>query len=286
MASLEFSHVTHAYGDAPGARPATAGAGGAQDGGGAPEGGGARAAGGGASRLALSDLCLSVADGESVALIGPSGCGKSTMLLMAAGLLAPTCGEVLVDGAPSDAPRRRTALILQGLGLLPWKTVRDNVELGLLLRKVPRHERRARAREALAGVGLLDQADRYPAELSGGMRQRVAIARSLALDCDLLLMDEPLSALDELLRMQVQDMLLALWLRRRHTQVLVTHSIEEAVFLGGRVVVMAPSPGRVAAVVDSPGAGSEGWRDDPLFFQTATQVRAQLNRAWQGGDAR
>lgn len=219
-------------------------------------------------------------------MIGPSGCGKSTMLLMAAGLLIPTDGQVLVDGTPSLAPRRRTALILQGLGLLPWKTVRDNVELGLRLRKVSRDERRQQADQALDVVGLLDQADRYPAELSGGMRQRVAIARSLALDCDLLLMDEPLSALDELLRMQVQDVLLSLWQHRAHTQVLVTHSIEEAVFLGQRVVVMAPSPGRVATVVDSPGAGQADWREDPLFFQTVTKVRALLRSTSQEGDER
>lgn len=243
MASLEFAHVTHAYV---------------------------------AGQTALDDVSLSIGDGESVALIGPSGCGKSSLLMMAAGLLRPSAGRVLVGGAPVDGPRRETALILQTLGLLPWKTVEANVALGLRLRGVGRRERRERARRALASVGLADVAARYPAELSGGMRQRVAIARSLALDCDLLLMDEPLSALDELLREQIQDMLRDLWRERGYTQVIVTHSIEEGVFLGQRVVVMTPHPGRVGAIVQNPGAGGRAWRASDGFYAVCREVRAAL----------
>lgn len=257
MASLQFEHVSHIYAET-----------------GAPSSG--ASVSGDAGSHALRDVCLSVGDGESVALIGPSGCGKSSMLLMAAGLLAPSSGEVLVNGVASRQPRQQTALILQNLGLLPWKTVEKNVDLGLRLRKVDPRERARRVADALEGVGLADCGHRYPAELSGGMRQRVAIARALALDCDLLLMDEPLSALDELLREQIQDMLLDLWQRRGHTQVIVTHSIEEGVFLGQRVVVMTPHPGRVAAVVDNPGVGQGDWRGSDAFYRRCREVRALL----------
>ena len=234
-------------------------------------------------QLALDGLDLHVAQGEAISIVGPSGCGKSSLLLMACGLLQPTSGEVLIDGRPISSPRQQTALVLQGLGLLPWKTVRANVELGLRLRKVDRAARNARVDEALASVGLLDQADRYPAQLSGGMRQRVAIARSLALDCDLLLMDEPLSALDALLRETIQDLLLRLHGERGYAQVLVTHSIEESVFLGRRVVVMTPHPGRVAHIFDNPGQGAADYRGDPAFFELCGQVRDALVSSREGG---
>ncbi len=226
--------------------------------------------------VALEGLDLTVAEGEPVAIIGPSGCGKSSLLLAFAGLVRPTAGELTVAGEPVQAPRRRTALILQDFGLLPWKTVRHNVELGLTIRRLPRDERRAAGQSALTSVRLTEFADAYPAQLSGGMRQRVAIARALALDADLLLMDEPLSALDALTREDLQDLLLALWTERAHTMVLVTHSIEEAVFLGRRVVVMSPRPGRVAHVVDNPGMGSEGYRQSPGFFERTAELRRLL----------
>ena len=225
---------------------------------------------------ALDALSLSVAEGEPVAVIGPSGCGKSTMLLLAAGLLRPTAGEVRVADATVPGPRRETALILQDFGLLPWKTVEHNAGLGLAVRGVARAEVRERAGAALERVGLAEFARSYPAELSGGMRQRLALARAVALDADLLLMDEPLSALDALKREDLQDVLLELWHRRGHTQVLVTHSIEEAVFLGRRVVVVSPRPGRVAAIVENPGMGGEGYRASGEFYRVATKLRELL----------
>ena len=225
---------------------------------------------------ALDALVLSVAEGEPVAVIGPSGCGKSTLLLIAAGLLTPTEGAVRVGGSAVDGPRRETALILQDFGLLPWKTVEANAALGLTVRAVPRAEARKRAADALERVGLAEFARAYPGELSGGMRQRLALARAVALDADLLLMDEPLSALDALKREDLQDVLLQLWQRRGHAQVLVTHSIEEAVFLGRRVVVMSPRPGRVSAIVDNPGMGSASYRASEEFFRIAVQLRAAL----------
>ena len=225
---------------------------------------------------ALDALVLSVAEGEPVAVIGPSGCGKSTLLLIAAGLLTPTEGAVRVGGSAVDGPRRETALILQDFGLLPWKTVEANAALGLTVRGVARPEARKRAADALERVGLAEFARAYPGELSGGMRQRLALARADALDADLLLMDEPLSALDALKREDLQDVLLQLWQRRGHAQVLVTHSIEEAVFLGRRVVVMSPRPGRVSAIVDNPGMGSAGYRASEEYFRIAVQLRAAL----------
>ena len=229
--------------------------------------------------VAVSGLDMSIARGEPVAIIGPSGCGKSTTLLMAAGLLRPSEGDVRVAGSPVAGVRRETALILQGLGLMPWKTVRANVELGLRFRHEPADTRRERAAEALFQVGLSGFADRYPGELSGGMRQRVAIARSLALDCDLLLMDEPLSALDAILREQVQDLLLGLQRRRGYAQVSVTHSSEEAAFLGRWVLVMAPGPGRVVAEVGNPGSGDRSFRGSEAFYAACARVRRALEGA-------
>lgn len=225
---------------------------------------------------ALDSFTLQIAAGEPIALIGPSGCGKSTALLLAAGLLEPTDGGVLVGGEPLSGPRRATALMLQDSGLLPWKTVEDNASLGLLLRGESRREARRLACEALDRVGLADFGRSYPRELSGGMRQRVGLARAVALDADLLLMDEPLSALDALNREDLQNVLLGLWQRRGHAQVLVTHSVEEAVFLGKRVVVMSPRPGRVAAVVDNPEMGEADYRNHPDFYGTCASVRRLL----------
>ena len=225
---------------------------------------------------ALDNLNLQVESGEALAIIGPSGCGKSSMLRLAAGLAQPTSGTVRINGNLTEKPRKQTALILQNFGLLPWKTVRQNAELGLLIQGAPAAERTRRTTEALARVGLADFANSYPNQLSGGMQQRLALARAIALDIDTLLMDEPLSALDALLREELQDTLLALWQEKRYTQVLVTHSIEEAVYLGQRIVVMAPRPGRVIATIENPLMGSAQWRSQDAFFSQCRAVRAAL----------
>lgn len=236
---------------------------------------------------ALDGLDLSIAAGEPIAILGPSGCGKSTLLLALAGLLRPGAGSVLVDGEAVSGPRLRTALILQDFGLLPWKTVEHNAGLGLEIRRVNATERGARVAEALERVGLAEFARAYPGELSGGMRQRLAVARALALKADLLLMDEPLSALDALTREDLQTLILEIWLQRRHTSVLVTHSIEEAVFLGKRIVVLTPRPGRVAAVVENPDMGEPGFRSAPVFLERCAQLRRLLaaEGALRGEDA-
>ncbi|MHB1340590.1 MAG: ABC transporter ATP-binding protein [Coriobacteriia bacterium] len=233
-------------------------------------------AGVGRDTRALEGLDLTIADGEPVAIIGPSGCGKSTLLLALAGLVPADAGSVLVGGETVSGPRRRTALILQDFGLLPWKTVAHNAALGLEIRGVQAEESRRVVGEALERLGLGEFSGAYPGELSGGMRQRLALARALALDADLLLMDEPLSALDALTREDLQNLLLHMWRQRRHTVALVTHSIEEAVFLGRRVVVLSPRPGRVAAVVDNPGMGQDGFRSSPAFLERCVELRALL----------
>ena len=225
---------------------------------------------------ALQNMDIDVAPGEAVAILGPSGCGKSTSLLIAAGLRMPTQGAAFVDGVRVAGPRLNTALILQDFGLLPWKTVAENAGLGLQIRKMPKRERAERVARALEQVGLADFADAFPAELSGGMRQRLAMARALTCDADLLLMDEPLSALDALLREEMQDMLKRCWREQGYAQVLVTHSIEEAVYLGQRIVVMSPRPGRVVHVLENAEMQQENWRDADLFFERCRTLREML----------
>ena len=232
---------------------------------------------------ALRNVSLNVEPGESVALIGPSGCGKSTTLHLLAGLLAPTEGSVLVDAEPMTSPRRTTAFIQQDLGLFPWKTVLQNAAVGLRVRKTPKHEAHERARAALERVGLAGFERSYPKELSGGMRQRLALARALATEANLLLMDEPLSAIDALLRESLQDDLLHLWEERGHTQMLVTHSIEEAVYLGQRIVVFSSRPATVVMEIDNPRAGSPAFRSSAEFLDKCQETRNAL--ATQTGGA-
>ena len=183
--------------------------------------------------------------GEIVVFLGPSGCGKSTILKAVAGLLPPTKGEILLDGVPVKGVGRDRGMVFQAYTSFAWLTVRENVEYGLKLQGVPHEQRRKQAEEYIDAVGLRDSADKYPKELSGGMKQRVAIARVLANDCEVLLMDEPFGALDALTREKLQQELLEIWERTRVTVIFVTHSVEEAVVLSDRVVVMTAGPGRI-----------------------------------------
>lgn len=229
-----------------------------------------------ATVAALGGVSFRVARGETCAVIGPSGCGKSTLLYVLAGLLRNFQGQVVVAGEAVKPGRRKTALILQDYGLLPWKNVFANAELGLELRGVPRAEREARVTRILRELGLYELRRLFPGQLSGGQRQRVAIARALALEPDLLLMDEPFSSLDALTREALQDNLLEIWHRTGCTIVLVTHSIEEAAFLGRQVVVLSPRPGRVVATHLNPGAGKSSWRQEPEFHRVCSFLRQQL----------
>ncbi len=193
----------------------------------------------------LDRIDLSVADNEFVALLGRSGCGKTTLLNIIAGLLPASEGEVRVNGKIVTGPGGGKGMVFQQGALFPWLTAQRNVEFAAVNRGMTRRDAAHRAEELLTLVGLGDARRKYPAELSGGMQQRVAIARALALDPEVLLMDEPFGALDELTRNEMQDELLRVWAARRKTVLFVTHSIWEALFLADRIVVMAPSPGRI-----------------------------------------
>jgi NitT/TauT family transport system ATP-binding protein len=200
---------------------------------------------------ALHDVSLSVEEGAFCTLIGPSGCGKSTLLGMLGGLVTPDAGRLLVDSRPVTGPDpRRVATVFQEAGLFPWRTTLQNVEFGLELQGVPAERRRRTASELLGPLGLAGFAEKYPRELSGGMKQRVAIGRALALDAKILLMDEPFGALDEQTRVLMGEWLLDIWRRTRKTVIFVTHSLHEALFLSTRVAVMTARPGRIKATLD------------------------------------
>ncbi|MEU8789189.1 ABC transporter ATP-binding protein [Streptomyces sp. NPDC048643] len=223
---------------------------------------------------ALDRVSLDVADREFVTVVGPSGCGKSTLLNMAAGLTEPSVGQVLVDGAQVRGPGPERGVIFQQYALFPWLTVRGNVEFGLKLTSLSAAERRRKADHAIELVGLTDFADALPKTLSGGMKQRCAIARAYAVDPEVLLMDEPFGALDALTRVQLQDQLLHTWTRERRTVLFVTHDVDEAVHLAGRVVVMAARPGRIHRIVDVdlPYPRTEELRLSPEFARLRNEV--------------
>ena len=199
---------------------------------------------------ALHDVSLSVDEGAFCTLIGPSGCGKSTLLSMLGGLVAPDQGRLLVDGRPVSGPDpRRVATVFQEAGLFPWRTALQNVEFGLELQGVPAERRRRTASELLGPLGLSGFAEKYPRELSGGMKQRVAIGRALALDAKILLMDEPFGALDEQTRVLMGEWLLDIWRRTQKTVIFVTHSIEEAAYLSDQIALLSPRPGTISRIV-------------------------------------
>jgi NitT/TauT family transport system ATP-binding protein len=200
------------------------------------------------SVAALASVNLTVGDGEFVALLGPSGCGKSSLLRIVAELLHPTAGSVQIYSSPVKGNGRpKTALVFQEYALFPWRTVLENVVFSLEMRGVPRAERLTRARDVLARVGLQTFAQAYPHQLSGGMRQRVGIARALAAEPEVLLMDEPFGALDAQTRTVLQEELLRVWESERKTVLYVTHSIDEAVYMSDRIVLLTARPGRIKA---------------------------------------
>jgi ABC-type nitrate/sulfonate/bicarbonate transport system ATPase subunit len=203
----------------------------------------------GSSVEVVRDVNLTIEDGEFVTLIGPSGCGKSTLLSMASGFVQPDGGSVALFGKPPSAMRKEIGMVFQSFSLLPWRTVLDNVALGLEFRGMSKRERLAQAMELIATVGLKGFEQRYPRELSGGMNQRVTLARALVLKPRLLFLDEPFGALDEQTRMLIGDELFRLWEKFRPTTVLVTHSIAEAVRLSTRIVVMGARPTSVKKII-------------------------------------
>jgi len=200
--------------------------------------------------LALDNFNLKIKKGEFITIVGPSGCGKSTFLDILAGLSKPTSGELYIDDKLIEGPDLDRGIIFQGYALFPWRTVEQNIEFGLEIKGIPKNERKEISNKFIKLVGLSNFENRYPHELSGGMKQRVAIARALAYDPDVLLMDEPFAAVDAQTRELLQEELLNIWEETNKTIVFITHSIEEAIFLADRVVVMTPNPGKIKEVIE------------------------------------
>ena len=229
--------------------------------------------------VALSRVDLAVEPGEFMVLVGPSGCGKSTLLDLLSGLAEPSSGTILVDGRAIAGPGPDRGIVFQQYALFPWRTALGNVEFGLEAIGLPRAQRAERARHFLALVGLSDFERRYPHQLSGGMKQRVAIARSLSYDPDILLMDEPFAALDAQTREILQDELLRIWEQTTKTILFITHGIDEAVYLGQRVAVMSARPGRILDIIDiplGPRRGDGDLRSRPEVAQLRHHIWALL----------
>jgi NitT/TauT family transport system ATP-binding protein len=231
--------------------------------------------------VAVSSVSLAVQPGEFVAIVGPSGCGKTTLLNFAAGLLPHGMGQgrLLVGGRPPEAGNRDIAYMLARDALCPWRTALGNAELGCEIRGVPQAERRRRALELLRLVGLEGFAEAFPKELSQGMRQRVALARTFAMAAPILLMDEPFGALDAQTKLQLEDLLLALWQRERRTVLFVTHDLAEAVSMSDRVVVMSARPGRIVAQVQVTLGRPRSVRalqKDPAYHELYAEVWSRL----------
>jgi NitT/TauT family transport system ATP-binding protein len=229
--------------------------------------------------VALDRINASVRKGELVTLLGPSGCGKTTLLRLTAGLIAADEGAITIAGAPVMAPRKDACMVFQNFGLLPWRTVRGNVEFPLEIDGVGVAERRDRARLFIALVGLAAFAEHFPHELSGGMQQRVGIARALMRKPILIFMDEPFGALDAQTREQLQEDFLQIWSRTGATVIFVTHSIDEALFLSDRIFVFATAPGSIRTIVESPVAGARlggDVRAHPEFGKYRAELREML----------
>jgi NitT/TauT family transport system ATP-binding protein len=224
---------------------------------------------------ALDDINVDFPRGELTSLLGPSGCGKTTLLKIIAGLLPATSGEVRVNGRPVSGPGPERAFVFQDFALMPWATVMRNVAFGLELRGIGKGEREEVAQNAIDQVGLSGFEQKYPHELSGGMRQRVGLARALSVNADVVLMDEPFSAVDEQTRRKFQEDLLYLIARERKTFIFVTHSIEEAVYVSDRIVLLSPRPGRISKVIE-PKISREGDPDairrHPVYLDTVDAI--------------
>ena len=235
--------------------------------------------------VALDGFSLEVGEGEFVCLLGPSGCGKTTVLRIVAGLETKTTGQVLVNGKDVDRVRPRVGMVFQEFALFPWRTARKNVEFGLEMKRVPGPKRAEIATRYLELVGLSGFADAHPNELSGGMKQRVAIARALAHDPAVLLMDEPFGSLDAQTRNLMQKELLRIWSATNKTVLFVTHSVDEAVFLADRIVVMTARPGKVRETIDVDLAHPRD-RTSPEFISVRGRVLAELDEEFEKARAR
>jgi ABC-type nitrate/sulfonate/bicarbonate transport system ATPase subunit len=234
------------------------------------------------------DFDWKVGPGEAWAILGPSGCGKTTMLYLLAGVFFPNDGRIFIDGTQIDKPRMRTGLILQDYGLLPWGTVRQNVELGIRLRKMygldgrKPEEYRDIVDSWLKDLGIDHVQDHFPGQVSIGQRQRVAIARSLVLDPDLLLMDEPFSSLDAPTRESLQNLTTQLWVEQNLTMIIVTHAIEEAVLLGKKILLLGHPPNTNPVIIDNPKANTKGFRSDSDYHRLCRELRQKMDENTNG----
>ena len=231
------------------------------------------------SETALKNINLDIVRNTICAVIGPSGCGKTTLLYAMAGLIVPSTGKVLINGQEMKAIRKETGLILQNTGLLPWKTAWDNVSLGLKARKLDKSTVNGKVTAIMEELGILEHKNKFPAQLSGGQKQRIAIARTLVIEPDLLLLDEASSALDAINREHIQNLILRLYKKNPTTMVLVTHSIEEAVFLGQTIVIMERSG--IRHIIENPYFGDENIRSKPDYYNICLEVRK-----WLGGEGK
>ena len=229
----------------------------------------------------LENISLNLPTGAVCAVIGPSGCGKSTLLNVLAGLNRSYSGNVLIDGGAPSPKTQTIGFIPQNYGLLPWLKVRENIMLGL---KIKRKGRAKLPQELIASLGLDKLLERYPKELSGGQQQRVSLARAFALNADLLLMDEPFSALDAITREEMQDVFINLWQKQKVTTVLVTHYVEEALYLGQKIAVMTNSPGRIYKIIDNPLFDDRNFREREQFKSLSSQLRLYLKKAGRNNE--
>lgn len=227
--------------------------------------------------VAVDDIDATIEEGEFVSILGPSGCGKSTLLYMIGGFIEPTSGEITMNGDPVTSPSPNRGMVFQDSVLYPWLTVRENIEWGLKVQDVPESERREKSAEFISMIGLEGFEDSYPSELSGGMQQRAAMARVLVCNPEVLLMDEPFGALDEQTREVMQDELLEIWQQTNQTCVFVTHSIDEALFLSDRILVLTARPGTIKSDIDL--SSFERPRDSSLKQSAA--FRDQRQEIWE-----
>ena len=223
--------------------------------------------------IVLDEISFSLSAGETLSVIGPSGCGKTTLLYILSGLLSPSSGTIEVQDKNTDNLSGSSSFILQNFGLFPWKSVSENISLPLKLRKIPGKIRRKVTDTLLKEMGLTALASRFPMQLSGGQQQRVAIARALAPDPDILLMDEPFSSLDAITRERLQSIILKIWQQRKLTYIIVTHSVEEAVFLGKYILVLTDRPTRVKKIILNTNFGTQAFRMQNSYFDSVKQVR-------------
>jgi NitT/TauT family transport system ATP-binding protein len=229
---------------------------------------------------ALKDINLELAAGETCAIIGPSGCGKSTLLKILAGIITDFEGTVEINGQPVMPKTQIIGFIPQNYGLLPWKNVYENICLGFKIKHKKQADYEADLTSLIQLLGLGGLEYRYPGELSGGQQQRVALARAFLLKPDLLLMDEPFSALDAMTREEIQNVFLSVWRKHSVSTVLVTHQMEEAVYLGRKIVILAAAPGKVSKIVDNPLFGVDDVREHKDFFQLCVELRKMIKEDW------